>query len=112
MNFLGGLQKVADLTEYKKYYEIASDVTHSTPLLVYANKQNLTTTTLKITYESFFKLETMFLNWCKNDLNIDMNEKFMAEYLKFRTIYKAKVEIIYQKINQRYMMMQGGAKHE
>ena len=103
MNFLGGLQKVADLTEYKKYYEVASDVTHSTPLLVYANKTNLTTTTLKITYELFFKLETMFINWIANDLKVDpSNDKFVYDYLMFKKIYKPKVEIIYQIINAKY----------
>lgn len=110
MNFLGGLQKVAELTEYKKFYEIASDVTHSTPLLVYANKTNLTTTTLKITYEAFFKLETMFLDWCRNDLKVDPKEQFLNDYLQFRNTYKAKVEIIYQIINNRYLMFQGGKR--
>ena len=106
MNFLGGLQKVADLTAYKKYYEIASDVTHSTPLLVYANKTNLTTTTLKITYEQFFIMETMFVNWCRNDLHYSPTEdKPLYEYLMFKKIYKPKVEIIYQIINTKYLHM-------
>ena len=65
---------------------------------------------LKITYESFFKLETMFLDWCMKDLKVPATEKFMAEYLLFRNTYKAKVEIIYQIINQRYAMMQGEKK--
>lgn len=103
MNFLGGLQKVADLTAYKKYYEIASDVTHSTPLLVYANKQNLTTTTLKITYEQFFVLETMFVNYCLHDLKLDPTVKSpFYDYLIFKKIYKPKVELIYQLINSNY----------
>ena len=106
MNFLGGLQKVADLTSYKKYYEIASDVTHSTPLLVYANKTNLTTTTLKITYESFFIIETMFAMWCKDDLKMDVETyKPFADYLRFKKIYKTKVEIIYQIINSKFARM-------
>ena len=103
MNFLGGLQKVADLTAYKKYYEIASDVTHSTPLLVYANKTNLTTTTLKITYELFFVIETMFVNWFINELNLSpTNYKPLNDYLMFKKVYKPKVEIIYKIINSKY----------
>lgn len=106
MNFLGGLQKVADLTKYKKFYEIASDVTHSTPLLVYANKNNLTITTLKITYELFFILETMFVNWCKNDLKINPTKSnYFYEYILFKKMYKTKVEIIYQIINTKYTHM-------
>ena len=103
MNVLGGLQKVADLTEYKKYYEIASDVTHSTPLLVYANKTNLTTTTLKITYELFFVIETMLVSWCTNDLGLSpQTNKPLYDYLVFKKTYKPKVEIIYQIINSKY----------
>lgn len=106
MNFLGGLQKVADLTQYKKYYEIASDVTHSTPLLVYANKTNLTTTTLKITYELFFKLETMFISFVADEVKVNPNEsKFFYDYLVFKKYYKPKVEIIYQMINTKYARM-------
>lgn len=106
MNFLGGLQKVADLTEYKKYYEIASDVTHSTPLLVYANKTNLTTTTLKITYELFFIIETMLVSWCSNDLGLSpQTNKPLYDYLVFKKTYKPKVEIIYQIINSKYARM-------
>lgn len=103
MNFLGGLQKVADMTEYKKYYEIASDVTHSTPLLVYANKTSLTTTTLKITYEIFFKLETMFLSFIVDEIKVNpVESKFLHDYLIFKKYYKPKVEIIYQMINAKY----------
>ena len=102
MNFLGGLQKVADLTSYKKYYEIASDVTHSTPLLVYANKTKLTTTTLKITYESFFIIETMFVNYLKDDINMDIESKPFKDYMMFKKAYKTKLEIIFQMINRKY----------
>lgn len=99
MNFLGGLQKVADLTEYKKYYEIASDVTHSTPLLVYADKKKITSITLKVTYQSFFKIESMFCDFCNKTLNMTIqNSTAFSDYLKFRSLYKPKVEIIFNRI--------------
>ena len=106
MNFLGGLQKVADLTSYKKYYEIASDVTHSTPLLVYANKTNITTTTLKITYESFFIIEAMFVKWLMEDVKMNVEDVALKDYLIFKKIYKAKLEIIFQMINKKYARYQ------
>lgn len=101
LNFLGGLQKVADLTRYKKYYEIASDVTHSTPLLVYANKTYLTNVTLKITYETFFIIEPMFVRWCIESIKMDYQDKAFVDYQKFKQAYKQKTEIIYQMINKR-----------
>lgn len=94
-NFLGGLQKLADLTNYKKWYEIASDVTHSTPLLVYANKAFLYHSTLKITYESFFRIETLLLNFVMPKTNSTL----LQNYLKFRNFYKEKVEWIYQQLS-------------
>ena len=106
MNFLSGLQKVADLTSYKKYYEIASDVTHSTPLLVYANKTNLTTTTLKITYESFFILESMFVKWLIEDVLMSVEDSSLKDYLIFKKVYKTKLEIIFQMINTKYARFQ------
>lgn len=113
MNFLGGLQKVADLTQYKKYYEIASDVTHSTPLLVYANKTRLTTTTLKITYEQFFIIETMFMEFIGKDMKqTTQQNRVFYDYMLFKKLYKQKVEIIYQIINNKYGMMTGRKKED
>jgi len=103
MNFLGGLEKVADLTQFKKFYELSSDVTHSTPLLVYANKTNLTTTTLKITFESFFILEEMFMKWIVNELKMDIESSpALKDYYNFKRAYKQKLELVYQMINAKY----------
>lgn len=98
-NFLGGLQKLANLSGYKKWYEFASDVTHSTPLLVYANEIFLYDSTLKILYESFFRIETLFSNYAINILG--KNNSRLIDYLKFRNTYKEKVELIYQQISTR-----------
>ncbi len=91
-NFLGGLQKLAGLTVYRKWYEIASDVTHSTPLLVYADKKYLFGATIVITYESFFRIETLFFNYAKEHLK---NPTYLDNYLHFKKIYKNRLEVIY-----------------
>ena len=98
-NFLGGVQKLADLTSYKKWYEIASDVTHSTPLLVYAGKNFLYNSTLKITYESFFRIETLLFNFALT--KYDTNSLVVKDYLNFKAAYKAKIELIYQQVSSR-----------
>lgn len=92
-NFLGGLQKLANLTNYKKWYEIASDVTHSTPLLVYANRRFIYHSTLCITYESFFRIETLFFNFVLSKLG-EQNSVLM-NYFTFKQTYKNKIEFIY-----------------
>ena len=95
-NFLGGLQKLAGLVNYRKWYEIASDVTHSTPLLVYANRHYLYQSTLAITYESFFRIETLFYLFAKSKLESD--NLFIENYIKFKMNYKNKIEKIYSLI--------------
>ena len=93
------MQKLADLTSYKKWYEIASDVTHSTPLLVYAGKNFLYNSTLKITYESFFRIETLLFNFALT--KYDINSLVVKDYLNFKAAYKAKIELIYQQVSSR-----------
>ncbi len=92
-NFLGGLQKLAQLTSYRKWYEIASDVTHSTPLLVYAKKNYLYHSTLCITYESFFRVETLFFQYIQQKLQPD--NSLLKNYMFFKKRYKNKIEMIY-----------------
>ncbi len=95
-NFLGGLQKLAQLTNYRKWYEIASDVTHSTPLLVYANKHYLYHSTLCITYESFFRIETLFFQYAQQKMI--NNPTYLNHYIQFKKKYKNTVETIYSLI--------------
>ena len=43
LNFRDGLEKLAGLSQYARRYEISSEIIHSTPLLIYSNKdRNLT----------------------------------------------------------------------
>lgn len=39
LNFRDGLEKLAGLSSYAKRYEISSEIIHSTPLLIYSNKE-------------------------------------------------------------------------
>ena len=39
LNFRDGLEKLAGLSAYAKRYEISSEIIHSTPLLIYSNKE-------------------------------------------------------------------------
>ena len=39
LNFRDGLERLAGLSNYAKRYEISSEILHSTPLLIYSNKE-------------------------------------------------------------------------
>ena len=62
LNFRDGLEKVAGLSNYSKTYERSSEIIHSTPMLFYANKEYYYFVTLLNLYESFFRLENIFVN--------------------------------------------------
>ena len=62
LNFRDGLEKIAGLEQYSKRYENSSELIHSTPLLFYANKQNYYYLSLLSLYESFFRLEKVFVS--------------------------------------------------
>ena len=57
LNFRDGLEKLAGLEMYSKRYELSSEIIHSTPLLIYSNKEYFYYMTLLSLYESFFRLE-------------------------------------------------------
>ena len=62
LNFRDGLEKVAGLSNYSKTYERSSEIIHITPKLFYENKEYYYFVTLLNLYESFFRLENIFVN--------------------------------------------------
>ena len=62
LNFRDGLEKLAGLSQYSSRYEMSSEIIHGTPMLIYSNKQYCHFLTLLSLYESFFRLEKIFVN--------------------------------------------------
>ena len=81
LNFRNGLEVVAGLDSYSYDYEMSSEVAHSSPLLIYSNKQFYKSITIVRMYESFFRLEKIFFELLKNS-NVDY-----ASYEKMRNLY-------------------------
>ena len=91
-NFRDGVEKLAGLSQYSKVYEMASEIAHSSPLLIYSHPQYYYHSTLIRLYESFFRLEKIF-----TELYLNRIEKEEAErYLAMRNVYYASLQIIYQ----------------
>ena len=62
LNFRDGLEKLAGLETYNHRYEMSSEIIHSTPMLIYSNRIYFHFITSLSLYESFFRLEKVFVN--------------------------------------------------
>ena len=76
LNFRDGLENVAGLSKYAKTYELSSEIIHSTPLLIYSNKNYFYYQTLLVVYESFFRLEAVFISMFKNKVSKEQLEHY------------------------------------
>ena len=93
LNFRDGLEKLAGLSAYSKRYEISSEIIHSTPLLIYSNKEYFYYMTLLSLYESFFRLEKVFVSLFSRRVS----EQQMAQYMEMRKVYYSQLVSIHKK---------------
>ena len=54
------MEPIAGLQEYNKMYQMASEVNHSSPLLIYSRREYFAMITILNLYDSFFRLENVF----------------------------------------------------
>lgn len=93
LNFRDGLEKIAGLSKYEKIYESSSEIIHSTPMLIYSNKIHYYYVTLLNLYESFFRLEKIFVS-----LFISTVTKEQANrYIMMRKMYMSQLLNIHKK---------------
>ena len=83
LNFRDGLQKLAGLSMYNSRYEMSSEIIHSTPMLIYSNKEYFYFITLLSLYESFFRLEKVFVSLFSKQVS----QEQMNQYLQMRQVY-------------------------
>lgn len=60
LNFRDGLEKIVGLTSYSHWYEMSSEVAHSSPILIYGSAKYFGSATLVNLFDSFFRLEQVF----------------------------------------------------
>ena len=91
-NFRDGVESLAGLSQYSKTYEMASEIAHSSPLLIYSRSQYYYHLTILQLYDSFFRLERIF-----SELYLKHIQKDEAKrYLQMRNIYYNSLQVIYQ----------------
>lgn len=100
LNFRDGVERLAGLSSYSSNYEMASEIAHSSPLLIYSKSNYFLHLVLLNLYETFFRLERIFTNIYLNNISKEEAQR----YIMMRNLYYSHLEIIYQ--NERKVFSQ------
>ena len=99
LNFRDGVERVAGLSNYSKVYEMASEIAHSSPLLLFSRREYYFNVTLLNLYETFFRLEIIFEAIFKS-LN---NDALINQYERLKQVYLGELRSIYQIVKQNFI---------
>ena len=108
LNFRDGLEKLAGLEMYAKRYEISSEIIHSTPLLIYSNKEYFYYMTLLSLYESFFRLERVFTSLFSKRVS----QAQMDQYQEMRNVYYSQLVVIHKRELGTFRRLQKGSNEK
>lgn len=92
-NFRDGVESLAGLSSYSKTYELASEIAHSSPMLIYSRNSYFYHVTILNLYESFFRLENIFASLYQNNVSEIENKRF----LMMKEVYYTNLRIIYER---------------
>ncbi|MGI6714212.1 MAG: DUF5677 domain-containing protein [Bacilli bacterium] len=106
LNFRDGLEKVAGLSAYSRNYEMASEVAHSSPLLIYAKDTFFGSIALINLYESFFRIEEIFRKVYLSAAS-DLEKR---QYDLMRRIYSGSMKVIHEREVKKYLRKFGKRK--
>ena len=107
-NFRDGVEKLAGLSGYSRIYEMASEIAHSSPLLIYSRPQYYYRLTILELYESFFRLEKVF-----SEIYLSRIDKEEAQrYIIMRNVYYSSLQIIYQNELRMFGLMTQQSKEK
>ena len=93
LNFRDGLEKLAGLEVYADRYELSSETVHVTPMLIYSNKEYFYFVTLLSLYESFFRLEKVFVSLFVKQVSPEQ----MQQYGELRKVYYSQLVTIHKR---------------
>ena len=92
LNFRNGIEYVAGLEEENEWYEMSSEIAHSSPLLIYSNNQFFFNMTLIALYKSFLNIEEVFTNVYTSNCD----EKQKRQYLTTRELRLPEIRRIFE----------------
>ena len=99
LNFRDGVEKLAGLNNYSKVYEMASEIAHSSPLLLFSKRSYYFEITLLNLYESFFRLEVIFEAYYRS-VN---NEEVVKQYENMKAVYLKELHLIYTVMQKSFL---------
>ena len=98
-NFRDGVERLAGLSKYSKTYEMASEIAHSSPILIYSRSDYFLHLTLLNLLASFFRLEKIFTKIYLSSIK----EEEAKRYLLLRQTYYPYLEIMFK--NEEHFFM-------
>jgi|SRR5574344_1350068 hypothetical protein len=99
LNFRDGVEKAAGLSSYAKFYEMSSEIAHSSPLLLLSEQSYFLNLTLINLYESFFRLEKIFASYFETYSTKENFERYSA----LKKVYMNQLMIIYHKTKEEFL---------
>ncbi len=109
LNFRDGVERLADLRQYSKVYEMSSEIAHSSPLLIYSRKNYFYLITILNLYESFFRLEKIFSSLYLSTVSQDDQNRYIA----MRQLYYGELLATYNYEKARFeALVSSGKKDE
>ena len=97
-NFRDGVERVAGLTQYAKIYEMASEIAHSSPILIYSRKHYFFYVAILNLFESFFRLEKLFTSLYM----ATAKEEEKQAYARMRGLYYGELVAAYTMEKKRF----------
>lgn len=93
LNFRDGIEKIAGLSDYASRYEMSSEIIHGTPMLIYSNREYFHFITLLCLYESFFRLEKVFVSLFVSKSKPEVVQR----YAQMRSLYYSQLVSIHKR---------------
>ena len=100
-NFRDGVERLAGLHQYSQTYEMASEIAHSSPLLIYSRAEYYLHLSILLLYESFFRLESLFAKIYLAHISIEESKRYLA----MRNLYYRGLESLYRREQEIFKLV-------
>lgn len=97
-NFRDGVEKLAELSAYSKLYEMASEISHSSPILIYSRDEYYLRLVLLTVYECFFRYEKIFSDFYLSRISKEETERYGV----MKKTYYSILFYLYEREKQRF----------
>lgn len=97
-NFRDGVERLAELSAYAKLYEMASEISHSSPILIYSKDEYYLRLVLLTVYECFFRYEKIFSDFYLSRISKEEAER----YALMKKTYYSILFYIYDREKKRF----------